>query len=151
MSATFRKATIIALLAVVAARCNSPETSLQRLAEAQRLSSDLLVLFTKAADAGNRAVMGGTEDAASASAREAEDAMQEVQKNIATLRLILTDLRYSAEVDLLEEFARRFAEYRTLDQNILELAVENTNFKAQRLSFGTGRHSRPTRSETRLK
>ena len=37
---------------------------------------------------------------------------------------------------MLEEFGRRFAEYRALDRSILELAVENTNLKAQRLSFG---------------
>ncbi len=37
---------------------------------------------------------------------------------------------------MLDEFGSRFAEYRALDRSILELAVENTNLKAQRLSFG---------------
>ena len=45
-------------------------------------------------------------------------------------------LGYSAEARLLEEFGSRFAEYRALDETILGLAVENTNLKAQRLSFG---------------
>jgi hypothetical protein len=30
----------------------------------------------------------------------------------------------------------RFAEYRVLDRKILDLAVENTNLKAQRLALG---------------
>ena len=42
---------------------------------------------------------------------------------------------------LLEEFGRQFAEYRTLSQSILGLAVENTNLKAQRLSFGAAQQS----------
>src|SRR6185436_7666210 len=33
-------------------------------------------------------------------------------------------------------FAKRFADYRELDRRILDLAVENTNLKAQRLAFG---------------
>jgi hypothetical protein len=36
----------------------------------------------------------------------------------------------------LDSFTKRFAEYRTLDAEILSLAVEHTNAKAQRLSFG---------------
>ncbi len=43
---------------------------------------------------------------------------------------------YSDEGRLLDEFDKRFAEYRKLDHTILELSVENTNLKAQRLSFG---------------
>ncbi len=42
---------------------------------------------------------------------------------------------------LLNEFDGRFAEYRTLDRTILGLAVENTNLKAQRLSFGPAREA----------
>ena len=37
---------------------------------------------------------------------------------------------------MLQEFVNRFTEYRELDRRILDLAVENTNLKAQRLSFG---------------
>jgi hypothetical protein len=36
---------------------------------------------------------------------------------------------------LFEEFTQRFAEFRGLDRNIIDLAVENTNLKAQQLSF----------------
>lgn len=114
----------------------TPETALQRLVEARRLSADLLVQFTKAADAGNLAVMADTDEASRAFAHEAELAAQGVQTDLAALGPVLTSLGYSNESGLLQEFSTAVAEYRALDQTILGLAVENTNLKAQRLSFG---------------
>jgi hypothetical protein len=115
---------------------NAPETALERLSEANRLAADLLIQFTKAGDAANRAVMADTDEASVTFAREAEQATQAVQRDIDTLGPILVGLQYSSETHLLEEFSSRFAEYRALDRSILDLAVENTNLKAARLSFG---------------
>jgi hypothetical protein len=142
MSAALRLTTVIAVLAVVDAGCvGNLETALERLTQARALSSDLLVQFTRTADAGNRAVMADSDETAAAFSREAEDAMTAVQKDIESLRPVLMALRYSAETDTLEEFGRQFAEYRTLNQEILGLAVENTNLKAQRISFGDAREA----------
>jgi hypothetical protein len=128
---------IAAIIAGAAAGCiKAPETALERLVESRRLGADLLVQFTKAADGSNRAVMADTDEASIAFAREAEQATQAVQRDTDALRPILLDLDYSDETRLLEEFGSRFDEYRTLDRSILELAVENTNLKAQRVSFG---------------
>jgi hypothetical protein len=110
--------------------------ALERLSEARQLAADLLVQFTKASDAANRAVMADTDDASVAFAREAEQATQTVQRDTAVLGPILQGLGYSNETSLLQQFVSRFAEYRELDRRILDLAVENTNLKAQRLSFG---------------
>ncbi len=110
--------------------------------EAERLSSDLLVRFTTAADAANRAVMAGTDETATQHVREAEQAKQAVQRDADALKPLLAGIGYTAksgESRLLEEFNGRFAEYRELDNAILGLAVENTNLKAQRLSFGPAR------------
>jgi hypothetical protein len=115
---------------------NAPMTNLTRLVEARRLAADVLVQFTKSADAGNRAVMADSDEASVAFAREAEEATKAVLRDTDALRLMLRDLGYSKEADMLEEFNRRFSEYLALDKGILELAVENTNLKAQRLSFG---------------
>jgi hypothetical protein len=115
---------------------NAPETALERLVEANRLAADLLVQFTKAGDAANRAVMADTDEASVVFAREAEQATQTVQRDTDALGPILLGLGYSNETHLLEEFGSRFAEYRALDRSILDLAVENTNLKAARLSFG---------------
>ena len=59
-----------------------------------------------------------------------------MQKNVESLRPILNNLGFTPEVGLLDDFNKRFGEYRKVDGEILSLAVENTNLKAQRLSFG---------------
>jgi hypothetical protein len=80
--------------------------------------------------------MADTDDASVAFAKQAEQAKEKVEADVNTLKPLLERLGYSAETQLLQEFAARFAEYRELDRRILDLAVENTNLKAQRLSFG---------------
>ena len=142
-SMTSRRARTAAVwgLALVAASLsfgcqNAPMADLTRLAEARRLAGDVLVQFTKSTDAGNRAVMADSDEASAAFVREAEEATQGVVRDTDALEPTLRDLGYSQETDLLAEFNRRFSEYRALDKGILELAVENTNLKAQRLSFG---------------
>lgn len=121
---------------VVAAGCESALiTNLERLMEARRLTAEMLVQFTKTADAGNRAVMADTGDASAEYAREASDATDAVSRDTPALERLLRDLGYTEESRLLEAFGQCFEEYRALDKNILELAVENTNLKAQRLSF----------------
>jgi hypothetical protein len=110
--------------------------ALEELAQARALSADLLVQFTKAADAANRAVMADTDSLSVDYAREAGTAKQAVRTDVTTLRPFLEDLKFAEEGRLLQEFVKRFAQYDALDKNILDLAVENTNLKAQRLSFG---------------
>jgi hypothetical protein len=120
---------------VVMTACRGGST-LEKLTEARRLAAELLVEFTKAADAANRSVMATTDEDSAAFARESELSAQTVQRTSEQLRMIVTDAGYSAEAQLVAEFDKRFAEYQALDREILGLAVENTNLKAQRLSFG---------------
>lgn len=121
--------------------CGDVNASLEQLAQARQLSADLLVQFTKAADAANRAVMADTDDASVRFAHEAEQAKQSVQRDIDALQPLLQHLNYTDESRLLQEFVSRFAAYNELDRSILDLAVENTNLKAQRLSFGPGQEA----------
>jgi hypothetical protein len=107
--------------------------------EARRLASELHVLFTKAAEASNRAVMADTDEASVAAAREAQDSTKSAVDAAQKLQPILQSLGYREEIASLQAFNTRFAEYQTLDREILPLAVENTNLKAQRLSFGAAR------------
>ena len=125
------------LLGTVLASGCDVNKALERLSEARRLAADLHVQFAKAADASNRAVMADTDEASVAFAREAEQAKAAIPRDSEALKPILETLGYSDEPRLLEEFGKRFDAYRALDKTILELAVENTNLKAQRLSFGT--------------
>lgn len=103
--------------------------------------SDLRVQFAKAADASNRAVMADTDEASSAAAREAGQATQAIEHDVDALQSLLQSLAYGDEIRHLETFKKHFTEYRKLDADILPLAVENTNIKAQRLSFGPGREA----------
>ncbi len=129
------RACAVLLGAVVASGCDVNQ-ALERLSEARRLAADLHVQFSKAVDASNRAVMADTDEASVAFASEAEQAKAAIPRDSEALEPILQTLGYSDEARLLEEFGRRFDAYRALDKTILELAVENTNLKAQRLSFG---------------
>lgn len=80
--------------------------------------------------------MAETDDTSASFAREATESAAGVDLDLERLAPILEELGYSNETRLLEEFRTKFAEYRALDKTILDLAVENTNLKAQRLSFG---------------
>jgi len=133
-----RIASHIALIAaaVLAASCGDVNAALAQLSNARHLSADLHVQFMKAAGATDRAVMADTDEASVAFAREAEEATQAVQHDVDQLAPILAGLKYTDEAALLQRFTGQFATYRELDRRILDLAVQNTNLKAQRLSFG---------------
>jgi hypothetical protein len=133
---------LVAGLMLVVAGCHGvPDVALTDLTEARRLTADLRVQFGMAADASNRAVMADTDEQSVAFAHEAEQATQTMSADIAALAPRLRNLGYPNEVRLLEEFTKHLGEYLALDHNVLELAVENTNLKAQRLSFGPEREA----------
>jgi hypothetical protein len=115
--------------------------ALQQLTEARRLCADMLAGFLRSSEASSRAVMAGADQLSASYAQEASSSAEFVQTATAELRPLLDALNYSHERRIVEEFASRFSEYRALDQQILELAVENTNLKAQRLSFGPAREA----------
>jgi hypothetical protein len=130
----------LAITAATAAACsNASRPVLTQQVEARRLASAVRVEFSKAADASNRAVMEVTDEASSAAAREAEQATQAVARDVETLQPLLEALSYRDVIQHLDAFKTCFSGYRALDADILPLAVENTNIKAQRLSFGPGR------------
>jgi hypothetical protein len=127
----------VAITGGTAAGCgNGSRLALTQQVEARRLASALRVLFSKAADASNRAVMAVTDEASVAGASEAEQAKQSVERDAETLQRILQALAYREEIRQLDAFKACFVGYRALDADILPLAVENTNIKAQRLAFG---------------
>ena len=85
--------------------------------------------------------MADTDEASIAYAREAEQTKGLVRADAAALAPILRRLADDADLTFLDQFSAQFVEYETLDHTILELAVENTNLKAQRLSFGPVREA----------
>jgi len=138
MSARPILASCLAIVAAagVAACADGSKLVLNQQAEAHRLAAHLHVQFSRAADASNRAVMADTDEASSAAAREAEQATKAAEQDTDALGRLLDELGDRDEARELDAFKARFAQYRALDADILPLAVENTNIKAQRLSFG---------------
>ena len=132
---------VVVLTVVSVTACSTTEPVFPQLLQARRLASELHVEFTKASDAANRAVMAETDEASMAAAREAKQARR---LSSATLRRYSRSSSHSAIATILrylDGFTARFDEYRRLDDEILPLAVENTNVKAQRLSFGPARET----------
>lgn len=132
---------LLALTCASLAGCGNPQTVLTQLLDARRVASELHVQFTQSAEAANRAVMAETDDSAAAAAEEARRARQVVERDIQTLRATLESLGYPDDLRHLGGFEARFREYQRLDEEILPLSVENTNLKAQRLSFGSSREA----------
>ena len=85
--------------------------------------------------------MADTDEGAAAAAREAKRARGNVALAMQSLQPILQSFGDAGGLRYLQEFLERFNEYQRLDDEILSLAAENTNLKAQRLSFGAGRES----------
>ena len=124
--------------AVLMMGCRAPIT-LNQVIDARRLAADLHVQFTKAADAGNLAVMADADDDAQAAATQARQSTQAALRDVGELTSLLSSLGYGDERHFLDTFAAQFEEFRKIDAELLPLAVENSNLKAQRLSFGPSR------------
>ena len=123
-------------LACAAVSCGDMNAALERLAQARQLSADLLIQFTKAADESDRAVMADTDEASVQFAHDAVQTKQALQHDVDALGPLLQQQGYTKESEILQEFVSRFRDFDDLDRRILDLAVENSNLKAQRLSYG---------------
>lgn len=129
------------LLGMMAATAGCGASPIEALVTARELSIDLFVQFTVAADASNKAVMADTLDVSTTFAQQAQRAKSDVQSTVTALGAILRDHGYTAERDLLNRFEGDFGRYRELDQQILDLTIENSNRKAEWLSYSEGRQN----------
>ena len=128
---------IVGVAACLVPACGGGATAaLTRLLEARRLASEMHVEFIQASEASNRAVMATSEDTSASAVAESKRARDTVDRNIVALKPLLESLGYRDDVRYLDGFTTRFEEYKRLDDEIVSLAVEGTNVKAQRLSFG---------------
>jgi hypothetical protein len=127
---------VVTLVALTLSCRGNPTTVMTRFEDSRRVTAELRVRFSQAAAASNHAVMADTDEGSLAAAREAERATKAVESSAAELARLLDGLSYASEAEILREFGARFSRYQELDRRILALAVENTNIKAQALSFG---------------
>jgi hypothetical protein len=119
----------------------APTSFLVELDEVRQTAADLRAEFNRATDASNRAVMADTDESSVAFANEAKVTAQRVENDRAALGSLLRHLNYGKELEALADFGHHFDDYRKLDAEILALAVENTNLKAQKLAFGPAREA----------
>lgn len=128
----------VALLLVLGCRGASP---LADHDQARSLVGELRLQFAKTDKASTQAVMADTDEASIAFAKDAQQASASLDGKVAALSSLLRRLRYAREQERLQAFEADWAKYRELQGRILALAVENTNLKAQRLSFGPAREA----------
>jgi hypothetical protein len=106
------------------------ERSAQKLQLIQAMSRDLLA----AAEAEKSAVMAETDEASQAFAEQSLQASQQVEKARRDLAPLLEGR--PQEAHLFQEFSRCWDQLQEIDREVLSLAVQNTNLKALKLSFG---------------
>jgi hypothetical protein len=105
------------------------ERSVKKLHIIQTMSRDLLA----SAEAEKSAVMAETDEASQTFAEQSIQASQNVEKTRHELEHLLGGNR--EEAHLFREFSRCWEKLQEIDQEVLALAVQNTNLKALRLSF----------------
>jgi hypothetical protein len=96
----------------------------------------LRVSLLRSVESEQRAVMADTDEASHAFAQESRQASAAVEAERNELAELIKLSPSEDENRLLHEFDESWEQMRTLDRQILELAVQNTNLKAAALSFG---------------
>jgi len=113
----------------------------QVMAQKLETLSNLRINFLKSVEAEKLAVMAETDEASHAFANESRRAAEAVEADLKELSRLIGMQPATDESKLLQEFEAAWEQVRKIDEVILDLAVQNTNLKALRLSFGKGREA----------
>ena len=97
-----------------------------------RMQSDL----ASAAEAEKSAVLAITDQESQTYADQARAASAKVEQEGHEIGELLTTGGTQGEQELLAQFTTAFAEFQRIDKDLLALAVQNTNLKADSLAFG---------------
>jgi hypothetical protein len=100
--------------------------------------SAMRINMAKSVEAEKRAVMADTDEASVSIAEESLRAAEAVELNLGELAGLIEKYPSGKEEDLIREFGACWVEFREIDRQVLDFAVQNTNLKAARLSFGAG-------------
>ncbi len=92
----------------------------------------------KSVEAEKMAVMADTDESSRGYAAESLRAADALEKDRLELDLLIKKDPTDREMKLFQEFERCWAEFRKIDQVLLDFAVKNTNIKAANLSFHKG-------------
>jgi len=125
----------VGLLGLAACSRGSDPVVVQ-LASARELVGSLRTGVAQSIQATDRAVLAETDEASEAFARQARELSGQVEGQRDRLAGVLQKLAFDEETRDLGAFTARWGELRKVGDETLKLAVENTNLKARRLSFG---------------
>jgi len=128
----------IAILLVVLRFHPEADAAAQLASKAQRveLVSQMRLDLASASEAGKSAVMATTDQDSQAFADQARAATAAVERGRTEAEELLRTRGTKNEEELLAQFSKAFAEFRRIDKDVLEMAVQNTNLKAYGLAFG---------------
>lgn len=110
------------------------EAAHARLMAQTRIAAAMRADLDAVAGAEKSAVLADTDEASQRYAEASRAALERVAEGLG--RLGDPAAADEQEAGLLRGFAAAFAEYRKADEEVLDLAVQNTNLKALALSFG---------------
>lgn len=99
-----------------------------------QIVSSLRIHLLEAIEAEKNAVLAITDEASKTYADEARSASNKVENARRDLAAIIQQTGTSKEQETVAEFNSCWIEFRKLDEEILELATQNSNLKAQKLS-----------------
>jgi len=132
-------AALMLVFVLVAAHFYRPENPAEKLAfKASRvdLVSRMQVALTSASEAEKSAVQAITDEESQRFADQARAHTAQLDKECRDLEDLLKAGGTQGEKDLLAQFSRAFTELQRIDNEVLSLAVKNTNLKAYSLAFG---------------
>jgi hypothetical protein len=115
--------------------------AIEEQSKKSELVSTMLKNLDASAEAEKYSVMAETDEASIAFAEEARRVSAALEKDRQELGRLIHVGNRSKEIAPFEEFNQAWEKYLTLEREILDLAVENTNLKALRLSFAPAREA----------
>lgn len=121
------------------------------IARKAAILSTLRIEMIKSVEAEKSAVMAATDEASVAFAAEAMSGAEAAEAVLRELSRLIEAYPSENEVKLLQEFNGCWTEFRAIDQAVLEIAVQNSNFKAARLSVGAARDAMTAFEDALLK
>ena len=114
----------------------SPADQLVFKAKRVDLVARMRLTLTSASEAEKSAVLAVTDQDSQTFADQARAATAEVERERKELEALLATGGTQSEKDLLAKFSKAFTDLQQIDNELLGLAVKNTNIKAYSLAFG---------------
>ena len=126
----------IMLVALYLHEEQNPAAQLAFKAKRVQLVEQMRLALAWASEAEKSAVMATTDQDSQSFADQARAQVAAVERGRKELEELLQTGGTKTEQDLLAQFSQAFAEFQRIDQDLLDLAVQNTNLKAFSLAFG---------------